>query len=153
MADSSYDENNEGAVLKTDVLGRVKTGARQREAILDAFERSGLSGTKFAAVAGVNYQTFASWVQKRRKATGAYVKTGRRGREPKDGGRTALKPPPALSWVEAVVDAQETSSTRHSVLRLDLPGGGSVQIAEEAQAVLAARLLQALQNQAAGAPC
>jgi hypothetical protein len=25
MADSSYDENKEGSVLKTDVLGRVKT--------------------------------------------------------------------------------------------------------------------------------
>jgi DNA-binding transcriptional regulator YiaG len=74
MADSSYDENKEGRVLKTDVLGRVKTGVPQREAILDEFERSGLSGTKFAAVAGVNYQTFASWVQKRRKVTGAYPK-------------------------------------------------------------------------------
>jgi hypothetical protein len=70
MADSSYDENKDGTVLKTDVLGRVKTSARQREAMLDEFERSGLSATKFAAVAGVNYQTFASWVQKRRKAVG-----------------------------------------------------------------------------------
>ncbi len=58
-------------MLKTDVLGRVKTSVRQREAMLDEFERSGLSGTKFAAVVGVKYQTFASWVQKRRKATGA----------------------------------------------------------------------------------
>lgn len=59
-------------MLKTSVLGRVKTGTRQREAMLDEFERSGLSGTRFAAVAGVNYQTFASWVQKRRRAMGAY---------------------------------------------------------------------------------
>ncbi len=57
-----------GLILKTDVLGRVKTGARQRERVLDEFERSGLSGMKFAAVAGINYQTFASWVQKRRSA-------------------------------------------------------------------------------------
>lgn len=51
MAHSSYDENKDGAcqVLKTDVLGRVKTGTQQREAMLDEFERSGLSGTKFAA--------------------------------------------------------------------------------------------------------
>lgn len=79
MADSSYDENKEGPVLKTDVLGRVKTGARQREAMLDEFERSGLSGTKFAAVAGVNYQTFASWVQKRRTLRGALPFKGRIG--------------------------------------------------------------------------
>jgi len=155
MTDSSYDKSNAGQVLKTDVLGRVKTGARQREAMLDEFERSGLSGTKFAAVAGVNYQTFASWVQKRRKATGAYAKAGRRTKETKakDSSRTALRPP-ALGWVEAVMDdAQETSSVRHGVLRLDLPCGGSVQIADEAQAVLAARLLQALQNPAAHPPC
>ena len=49
MTEATYDENKTGRVLKTDVLGRVKTGARQREAILDEFERSGLSGTKFAA--------------------------------------------------------------------------------------------------------
>ena len=113
---------------------------------------SGVSGTKFAAVAGVNYQTFASWVQKRRKATGAYAKAGKRSREPEHSGRTAVKHP-ALSWVEAVVDAQATSTVRHSVLRLDLPGGGSVLIGDEAQAVLAARLLRALQNSAAGTSC
>ena len=30
-------------VLKTDVLGRVRTPAARREALLDEFERSGLS--------------------------------------------------------------------------------------------------------------
>jgi hypothetical protein len=61
MTDSIYDENKEqaGVVLKTDALGRVKTGAQQREVMLDEFERSGLSGTKFAAVAGVNCKRYA----------------------------------------------------------------------------------------------
>ncbi len=71
----AYDENKVGRVLKTDVIGRVKTGARQRERVLDEFERSGLSGMKFAAVAGINYQTFASWVQKRRRAMEAYLRS------------------------------------------------------------------------------
>jgi hypothetical protein len=31
-------------VLKTDVLGRVKIGKDHREALLDAFERGGISG-------------------------------------------------------------------------------------------------------------
>jgi hypothetical protein len=44
------DENKEGSVLKTNVLGGVKTSARKRDAMLDEFERSGLSDTKFAAV-------------------------------------------------------------------------------------------------------
>ena len=46
--------------MKTDVFGRVKTATAQREAMVDEFERNGVSGTKFAAVAGVNYQTFSS---------------------------------------------------------------------------------------------
>ena len=35
--------------FKTDGLGRVRTPLAQRELMLDAFERSGLSGMKFAA--------------------------------------------------------------------------------------------------------
>jgi len=38
------------AVIKTDVLGRMKTSAGRRESLLDEFERSGLSGAKFAAL-------------------------------------------------------------------------------------------------------
>ena len=53
MTDDTYDENKAGRVLRTDVLGRVKIGAGQRDKVLDEFERSGLSGTKFAAMAGI----------------------------------------------------------------------------------------------------
>ena len=52
-------------ILKTDVLGRVKTPAARREGLLDEFERSGLSGRQFAELAGIKYQTFATWAQKR----------------------------------------------------------------------------------------
>jgi hypothetical protein len=34
----------EQVILKTDRVGRVRTPLAQREALLDAFERSGLSG-------------------------------------------------------------------------------------------------------------
>jgi hypothetical protein len=57
---------DEVAVLKQDGMGRVKTPAARREQLLDEFERSGLSGTKFAAMAGVKYQTFALWARRRR---------------------------------------------------------------------------------------
>jgi hypothetical protein len=43
-------------VLKTDVLGRVKRSAARREPVLDEFERSGLSGQKFAELIGVLVQ-------------------------------------------------------------------------------------------------
>jgi hypothetical protein len=62
------------AIIKTDVLGRVKTPAARREQLLDEFERSGLSGCKFAELAGIKYSTFATWGQKRRRQNGTYAK-------------------------------------------------------------------------------
>lgn len=47
---------------------------QRREVLLLEFERSGLPASKFAQLAGVRYQTFATWVQnhkKRRATTGA----------------------------------------------------------------------------------
>ena len=151
MTDSSYDGNNGARVLKTDVLGRVQTSAAQRKAMLDEFERSGLCGTKFAAVAGVNYQTFASWMQKRRRATGAYSNSGKKPAAKK----TVRSVPalPALGWMEAVVEEAAESVAKKAVLRLELPGGACVLIADEAQAELAAALLKRLQPSPAGRSC
>ena len=44
--------------------------AKRRE-ILEEFEKSGLTGAGFAALAGIKHQTFASWVQERRRERGA----------------------------------------------------------------------------------
>ncbi len=52
----------DGTILKTDVLGRVKTPPTRREQLLDEFDRGGLSGAKFAELAGIKYQTFAGRV-------------------------------------------------------------------------------------------
>src|SRR6478672_13260644 len=54
-------------ILKQDQRGRIRTPLARREALLDEYERSSLSGVKFAAAVGVKYATFANWVQKRRK--------------------------------------------------------------------------------------
>jgi hypothetical protein len=54
-------------ILKRDVLGRVKMPAARREALLDEFEQSGVSGAKFSALVGVKYTTFASWRQARER--------------------------------------------------------------------------------------
>lgn len=59
-------------ILKRDVLGRVTVTPARREELLDEFERSGLKGQPFSKLVGVNYQTFASWVQKRRRQRGNY---------------------------------------------------------------------------------
>jgi hypothetical protein len=113
-------------VLKQDVLGRVKTPTVRREQLLDEFERSGLTGQKFAALVGIKYQTFATWAQKRRRSRGAYP---------------VVKQPKQLRWVEAVI---EQNSGDKSPLVLELAGGSKVQIADARQVVLAAALLREL---------
>ena len=47
-------------ILKSDDVGRVQTPPERREQLLDEFERSGLSGAKFAPLVGVRYTTFAA---------------------------------------------------------------------------------------------
>ena len=61
------------ALIKTDVLGRMHRTPEQRKKILQEYERSGLSGPKFAALCGVKYQTFASWLQCRKRPRNAYL--------------------------------------------------------------------------------
>ena len=118
-------------VHKSEPMGRVRTPPERREALLEEFERSGLTGAKFAALVGVKYQTFASWRHKQRKDG-----EGER-RLQKDAAATSQAK--AIQWFEAVAntgDAQE--------LLVDLPGGASVKISDGRQAVLAARLLREL---------
>jgi hypothetical protein len=122
----------EEQVLKMDLLGRVKTPAARREQLLDEFERSGLTGQKFAEVVGIKYQTFATWAQKRRRQRGAYP---------------AVKRPKQLRWLEAVVGEAQSSGDKIPLpLVLELPGGAKVQIADAQQAALAAVLLRALEK-------
>ncbi len=102
----------ESEILKADVLGRVSVRKEGRERILDEFEKSGMMGVPFAQMIGVNYQTFASWIQKRRKARGHYQRlVGRR------------KKVPTAKFVEAVVE-----SPLKAMLTMELPGGARVKI-------------------------
>ena len=128
-------------ILKTDVLGRVRTPKARREALLGEFERSGVSGQKFAALVGVNYQTFASWVQQRRR---------QRGEDP-----LAAKGAEGLRLVEAVVETggdEAAAVAGREVLRVALPGGAWVEIGGGRQVALAAALLRALEPREGG-PC
>ena len=121
-----------GAILKTDGKGRVRTPAARRESLLDEFERSGLSGPKFAALAGVKYQTFAAWSLRRRKLNGA---------------KAAVKPADPVRWLEAMVDqAQAPDSPKESSVLLQLPGGARIELVHAEQAPLAAALLRSLES-------
>lgn len=120
---------NELVVLKQDGLGRVQTTAERRGQLLDEFERSGLSGKKFAALAGIKYQTFATWAQKRRRHPRA----------------VPVKPADPVQWLEAMVEqAQNPDRPNPAVIVLQLPGGVRVEVADEKQAALAAIMVRAL---------
>ncbi len=122
-------EAGEAEILKTDKLRRVKTPAARRESLLDEFERSGLSGQEFATLTGIKYQTFATWVQKRRRQ-----KTG----------AERVKPAGPVRWLETVVEAaQNSGGEKLAVMVVQLPGGARVEVADEKQAALAAALLRA----------
>ena len=54
-------------ILKADRRGRLRYTPEQKQALIDAYEASGLSGPRFAALHGVNYQTLVSWLKKRRQ--------------------------------------------------------------------------------------
>ena len=123
-------------ILKQDVLGRVKTPKERREQLLDEFERSGLPGLKFAELVGIKYQTFAPWVQKRRRQRGDYAA----------GKISAAKK--SVRWLEAVMEPQAGSVVKAGslFLVLHLPGGLRVEISERKQVELAAALVRALQQ-------
>lgn len=98
----------EGSIFKTDTMGRVRVPAARREALLDEFERGGASGQAFAAMVGVRYSTFATWMQDRRRAARARA-TGASAPE-------ASAPTPssagAVRWLEALVAAPPAAAGR-----------------------------------------
>ena len=119
-------------ILKTDGKGRVRTPAARRESLLDEFERSGLSGPKFAALVGIKYQTFAAWSLRRRKLNGS---------------KAAVKATEQVRWLEAVLDQAQTSIAPKALsLLLQLPGGARVELVHAEQAPLAAALLRSLEK-------
>ena len=94
---------------------------QRREELLMEFERSGLPATKFAALAGVRYQTFATWCKS--------IKSG------------ALQRSPPLRFAEVVPAAVPSV-----MLRVVLPGGASIELHENSQVALAVQFIQALRK-------
>lgn len=59
---------------KRDTKGRRITPKARREDLLNEYKQSGLTQAAFARCAGVNYPTFASWLQGRRERTAVPVR-------------------------------------------------------------------------------
>jgi transposase len=105
----------------------------QRELILDEYERSGLSGKKFAALCGVKYQTFATWSQRRKRLRNGYPRR-----------KAQRKAVPQVQWLEASVHPATPSAV--AGLLLQLPGGVRAQISNQHHIALAAALVRALEK-------
>jgi len=112
-------------------VGRVHTPPERRESLLDEFERSGLSGPKFAQLAGIKYQTFAAWVTRRRKQRG--------------GVQPAVQSPDPVRWLEAVVtEANAPKGTGSSPVRIQLSAGAWLEFSDPRQIDLVVALVHAL---------
>ena len=116
---------SDGTVVRTDRRGRMLVSAEQREALLDEFERSGLSGVAFCKLHGLVYPTFATWRQKRREKPG----------------------PESPAFAEVVVGTDrrvESSHVSGRPLRVTLPSGVVIEVSGRDQLPLLTDLLATL---------
>jgi hypothetical protein len=108
-----------GQILRQDAQGRVLVSRERRESLLEEYDRSAMSGVKFAQYVGIKYSTLAYWLQSRRrhrKRERSLIKAGAETEAgPSNGG-----------WIEAGVY---------------LAGGAYCQISSAGEAALAAELL------------
>ena len=132
----SNGKSNGGELLRLDTRGRVRTGRERREMLLAEFDRSGVSGARFARMAGINYQTFCGWRHVRRRESA---------RKP------SSKQPNHVKWLEATVTSPALPVPAEP-LRVQLPGGAWMDLASPEQLRTAAQLLRELSAKG-GAPC
>jgi DNA-binding transcriptional regulator YiaG len=122
-----------GEILKQDNLGRVLTPLAKRQEILAAFDGSGMSAARFAAMVGINYSTFCSWVQERNKKQG------------KDSLLTEAAAKPHVQWIEAEMACGAKPRCGGDGMEIELLGGGArLRIRDERDAELAAVVLRAM---------
>lgn len=139
-------QQNESKILKVDALGRVRVPEEKREELLDTFERSGMSGRQFAQQHGIHVQTFASWIQKRRRARGDYKneQTRRKLRMRKGAPRHKKSPPSGSGQSLSLIEVQVEDPQKHSALELILPSGVAIKVTSSTQLDLLKTVLTAL---------
>lgn len=127
-------EEEAGQILSRDARGRVLVSRERRESLLEEYDRSGMSGVKFAQYVGIKYSTLASWLQNRRR---------HRDRE-----RLLLKADTDTEagkshggWIEAVLENGSQPRVPAGGLRIYFAGGAYCQVGSVGEAVLAAELL------------
>jgi len=123
-----------GEILSQDAQGRVLVSRERRELVLEQYDRSGMSGVKFAEYVVIKYSTLAYWLQSRRR---------KRERE-KSLMKASANTEPSKSngaWIEAVVEKGSQPRVPIGALRIYFAGGAYCQISSATEAALAAELL------------
>lgn len=124
---SSEPTPSDSAIIRAGSDGRLRFTPAQRQELLTAFDRSGLSAMAFARSHGVCYQTFIAWQRKHRElATIPATQSG-----------------PAFAEV-LVTDRQPACPS--AALRVILPCGSIIEIASRAAVPLAIELLSTLRH-------
>lgn len=123
-----------GEILGRDAQGRVLVSRERRELLLEQYDRSGMSGVKFAEYIGIKYSTLAYWLQSRRR---------KREREKllRKAGRDSEPSTSNGGWIEAVVENGAQPRVQGGALRIYFAGGAYCQISNAAEAGLVAELL------------
>jgi transposase-like protein len=111
-------------ILKADRRGRLRYTPEQKQALIEAYQTSGLSCPRFAAMHGVNYQTLVSWLKKHRQA---------------DSDHPALR-----SLVPAELDSISPSSATARPMEILLPCGVKLAVHTLSQMDMAASLIRKL---------
>jgi transposase len=120
-------------ILSQNAKGRVLVTRERRETLLAEYDRSGMSGVKFAEYVGIKYSTLAYWLQRRRQQRQKEKSLTKAGADTK----------PDLSngaWIEAVIENHSGHGVPAGALRIHFAGGAYCQISS-AEAALAAELL------------
>jgi hypothetical protein len=126
-----------GQILNQDARGRVLVSRERREALLEEYDRSGMSGLKFARYVGMKSSTLASWLQNRRRhreREKLLLKAGMDSAMCKSNG----------GWIEAELENGSQPRVPAGGLRIYFPGGAYCQISSLGEAALAAELLGCL---------
>jgi transposase-like protein len=125
MQSTPFESPIDSTIIRTGSDGRLRYTPAQRGEVLDAFERSGLSAMAFSRQHGISYQTFITWLRKRRQSGEAL-------------------PPGVPAFAEVMV--QQPPPALGAALRIVLPCGTALEVASRAALPLAAELLQTLRR-------
>ena len=128
-------EEGSGQILSQDARGRVLVSRERRESLLAEYDRSGMSGVRFAQYLGIKYTTLAHWVRSRRRQRQREKLLMRAGADA-EAGRSNGR------WIEAVVDKNGSQpGEKAGALRIYFAAGAYCQISSTAEVALAAELL------------